>query len=108
MPTCAPIRPPLRGDDDMEQMLPELWKVGGPVGLVVLAYISLMRGWISTRREVDDIRAQRDKADARAEKLLDINAVQTQAISDFARGESLGVYSLEAIKKRADEKSGDA
>lgn len=39
----------------------------GVVGLCVLFVVALTRGWIVTRREVDDIRQQRDDALARAE-----------------------------------------
>jgi hypothetical protein len=85
---------------------PALLQLGSPVLLVIVLWWALAKGNLSTSREVDDVRAQRDRADARAERLLDINAIQSEALRDFARKEDSAVRAIEALKDRAAEKDG--
>ena len=97
-----PVR--LRGDD--VDIPPALLNGVGVVGLLVVTYWLLVKGHLITGREGDDLRAQRDRADARAEKLLETNAIQSEALRDFARKEDSAVRAIEALKERAVEKGG--
>lgn len=110
MPVPAPPTP--GGDTEVDAILPELLKALGIAGCLALLYVALLKEWIvvgsAHRREVADLRTQRDKADDRAERLLDINATQSQALQQFAHKEDLGVRALEAIKRTAAEKGGGA
>jgi hypothetical protein len=107
----TPLTPPTPdGDTTVDAILPELVKVGGAAAVLYLLALSLIKEWIvvgpAHRREVADLTAQRDRSDARNERLIEINATQSEALRDFARGENLGVRSLEAIKQTVAEKSG--
>ena len=102
-----PTPPTLRGEH-VDQALPELLKVGGPAALLSLAYFSLLKEWIvvgaAHRRELADVAGQRDRAQEQAERLLEINAQQSEALREFARKDDLSVYAVEALKREALDK----
>ena len=101
MPTLV-TSPAPRGD--VVDIPPALLQIGGPASLVIVLWWSLAKGWLVTAREADDLRAQRDRSDARAERLLDTNHAQAQALLEQARKDNLAVRAIESIKATADER----
>lgn len=82
---------------------PTLLQVGGPAGILALLIWALVRGWLITSREADDIRAQRDKADARAERILDATVILAEATKADATSKDLATEAVQALKRKVAE-----
>lgn len=80
----------------MDQILPELWKVGGPAALVVILFWSLLKGHVVVgpvyRREVE-----------RADRLEGIADQATSALEALSRRDDLAVALLRSVERKAAE-----